>query len=201
LIIFFIHLIADEIMTGLGRTGKMLACHHADIEPDFICLSKNLTSGWLPMSEVLTSTKIYDLFYGDYNNAFLHSHTYSGNALAAAIALECFNILEENPIYQKAFCLRPLMEDVAEQTGRLKNIRSIGAIVAADLILDESKEKQRYGYQVFQEAVKRGALLRPLGNTIYWLPPLTIEYETLIRLKDITIESINTVFYRPCIRS
>ena len=85
-----IHLIADEIMTGIGRTGKMLACEHANIEPDFICLSKGLTSGWLPLSAMLTRSAIYDLFYDDYasGKSFLHSHTHSGNVLAASVAIE-----------------------------------------------------------------------------------------------------------------
>ena len=99
-----VHLIADEIMTGIGRTGKMLACEHADIEPDFICLSKGLTSGWLPFSAVLTSDEIYQLFYADSEagKSFLHSHTYSGNVLAASIAGEVLTIMEENDYCARA---------------------------------------------------------------------------------------------------
>ncbi|MDQ8039492.1 MAG: adenosylmethionine--8-amino-7-oxononanoate transaminase [Rickettsiella sp.] len=191
-----IYLIADEIMTGLGRTGLALACEHAQIQPNFICLSKGLTSGWLPMSAVLTHHEIYDLFYADYfqEKNFLHSHTFSGNALAAAIALECLSILEEETIYNKVQekepILKKLMEEVANATEKLTNIRALGAIVAADLILTEKEKKQRVGYQIFQEAVKMGAWLRPLGNTLYWLPPLNIEIETLETLKNITIRSI-----------
>jgi len=192
-----IHLIADEIMTGFGRTGKMLACQHAGIEPDMLCLSKGLTSGWLPFSAVLTSTEIYDLFYDDYESgkAFLHSHTYSGNALAASVALETLCVFEEEDICARALECEPIlmehMRAVAEQTGKLKNLRGIGAMVAADLIVDPSFK--RAGYAVYQEAVARGALLRPLGNTIYWLPPLTIDRKTLSELKDITQEAIMQV--------
>ncbi len=197
-----IHLIADEIMTGLGRCGYPLACQYAGIEPDFLCLGKALTGGVLPMSAVLTSHAIYDNFYDDYETqkAFLHSHTFSGNALAAAVALECLTVLEEENIYQKAQAnedlFLQLMQEVAAKTGRLKNIRHIGAMVAADLIIEPEREKERsrWGYAVYQEAVRLGALLRPLGNTIYWTPPLNTETRVLHELKDITIQAIRNVF-------
>lgn len=194
-----IYLIADEIMTGFGRTGLALACQHAKIQPDFICLSKGLTSGFLPMSAVLTHSDIYDLFYADYSleKNFLHSHTFSGNALAAAVALECLNILEEEEIYTQVqkneSFLMDLMKEVAKETQKLTNIRSIGAIVAADLILTEKQKNQRIGYQIFQEAIKIGAWLRPLGNTIYWLPPLNIDVTLLMQLRDITIKAIKKI--------
>ncbi|KAF5282931.1 hypothetical protein FQR65_LT14131 [Abscondita terminalis] len=163
-----IYLIVDEIMTGLGRTGKALACEHAKIKPDFICLSKGLTSGWLPMSAVLTHPEIYNLFYNDYSSgkSFLHSHTFSGNALAAAVALECLNILKVEKIFQqvreKEIILKKLMHEVHDKTERLSNIRGIGAIIAADLQLTETEKKQRIGYQIFQKALQLGAWLRPL---------------------------------------
>lgn len=191
-----VHLIADEILTGIGRTGLALACHHADIEPDFLCLSKGLTSGFLPMSVMLTSNDIYELFYDDYEKgkSFLHSHTYSGNALAASIALECLNIMDDENIYQHVQAIEPylyeLMHEVANNTGKLSNIRNIGAMVAADLTVSSTK---RAGYAVYKEAIKRGALLRPLGNTIYWLPPLNIDRQTLRSLQQVTQQAILTV--------
>ncbi len=189
-----IHLIADEIMTGFGRTGKMLACEHAGIEPDFLCLSKGLTSGWLPLSAMLTSQKIYDLFYDDYSagKAFLHSHTYTGNALAASVALEVLKIFsEENIVFQSERLGKEMlasMYDIADQTRKIHNVRGIGAIVAADIICDGPK--RRRGFEVFQKAVERGALLRPLGNTIYWLPPLNMTIETLAKLKNMTRDAL-----------
>lgn len=192
-----IHLIADEIMTGLGRTGKMLACQHAEIEPDFICLSKGLTSGWLPLSAVMTRQSIYDLFYDDYasGKSFLHSHTFSGNALAASVALEVLNIIDEEKICERAnelgVIMHKNMRDIADQTKKLSNVRGIGAMVAADLICDEPS--RRLGFEVFQQAVKFGALLRPLGNTIYWLPPLNTDLEDLSVLKDITKRAVLAV--------
>lgn len=192
-----IYLIADEIMTGLGRTGLPLACQHANIEPDFLCLSKGLTSGWLPLSVVCTSTPLYNLFYDDYEKgkSFLHSHTFSGNALAASVALECLKTMKDENIFLRAQALenkmRILMNEISEHTQKLKNIRSIGAVIAADLVLE--KPMSRAGYQVFKKAVELGALLRPLGDTIYWLPPLNIEDHTLLELQKITELAIKQV--------
>lgn len=190
-----IHLICDEIMTGLGRTGKTLAIDHTNVQADFICLSKAITGGNLPMSVVLTSSEIYDLFYDDYatGKAFLHSNTYSGNALAASIANEVFNIHAEDNINQNANQLGNTMKKhmllLKEELGCLSNIRSLGAMVACDLNLS----KNRAGFEVFKAALKRGAFLRPLGNTLYWLPPLTSSEQTIENLANITLEAIKSV--------
>lgn len=192
-----IHLIADEIMTGIGRTGKMLACQHANIEPDFLCLSKGLTSGWLPLSAVLTRNDIYQIFYDDYGSgkSFLHSHTYSGNALAASVAVEVLTIMEEENICERAnevgLFMHEQMLEIAERTKKLTNVRTIGAVTAAELIFDSSHS--RPGFEVFRHAVELGAYLRPLGNTIYWLPPLIVENDVLVRLKQITRKAIEMV--------
>jgi adenosylmethionine---8-amino-7-oxononanoate aminotransferase len=189
-----IHLIADEIMTGLGRTGKMLACEYAGIEPDFICLSKGLTGGYLPFSAVLISSAIYELFYDDYasGKTFIHSHTFSGHVLAAAVACELLDILKTESVCEKAIQLGELMlqnmQEVAANTGQLHNIRQLGAIVAADLI--EVAGIKRRGFVLSQQAIQRGALLRPLGNTVYWLPPLNTGSDVITKLKEITQESI-----------
>jgi adenosylmethionine-8-amino-7-oxononanoate aminotransferase len=189
-----IHLIADEIMTGFGRTGKMLAAQHADIEPDFICLSKGLTAGWLPLSAMLTRSSIYELFYDDYasGKSFLHSHTHSGNVLAASIAIEVLKIMEEENLCARAVAIskvmRTYMQEIADETGGLTNVRSIGAIAAADLVCDTPD--RRYGYEVYQRAVQLGALLRPIGNTLYWLPPLNVAMDTLLQLREVTMEAV-----------
>jgi len=191
-----VHLIGDEIMTGFGRTGQVFAYQHAGIEPDFLCLAKGLTAGWLPMSAVLTSTATYQLCYDDYHTgkAFLHSHTHSGNALAAAVALECLTVMEEEGIYQRAKdnepVLKALMQEVADSTKKLLNTRHIGSIVAADLDVSSHGHSQRWGYEVGKRATQLGALLRPIGNTLYWLPPLNIEIADLEKLRDITIDAI-----------
>ena len=192
-----IYLIADEIMTGMGRTGKWLACNHAGIQPDMICLSKGLTAGSMPLSCVLIDNPIYTLFYHDAaeGKSFLHSHTYSGNPLAVSAALATIKTMRSEGINQQAeelgACMRQYFTEVATQTGKLSNIRSIGAIVAGDL---EGHESQRYGYQIHQEALRRGALLRPIGNTLYWLPPLTTDDQTIEKLAEITRLSINAVY-------
>lgn len=194
-----IYLIADEIMTGIARTGKMLACQYADIEPDFLCLGKGLTAGWMPFSAVLTRDDIYQHFYDDYQNgnSFLHSHTFSGNALAASIALEVLNIVEETNLCEKAIDLGKIMvsamHDIARETESITSIRHIGGIVAADLMVKDKDAKARLGFEIYQKAVEFGALLRPLANTIYWLPPLNTDAETIERLKIITTKAIMAV--------
>jgi adenosylmethionine-8-amino-7-oxononanoate aminotransferase len=191
-----VHLIADEIMTGFGRTGRMFAYQHSDIEPDFLCLGKGITSGFLPLSVVLLTNKIYELFYHDYAQGknFLHSHTFSGNALAVAVALEFLKILTEEDLCRnvtsKQELMLSLMQEISDTTGKFKNLRSIGAVVAADLI----SSKPRMGFNVYQQAVKLGALLRPLGNTIYWLPPLNIDEHTLRELQVITLKAIQNTY-------
>ncbi len=188
-----IHLIADEIMTGIGRTGKMLACEHAGVIPDLACVSKGLTSGWLPFSAVLIHENIYNLFYDDYKlgKNFLHSHTYSGNVLGARLALETLRIIEEEKILDRVETLEKIllqnMIQVSEITGKLTNIRNLGGIVAADIVGNQS---ERLGFKLFKIASELGALLRPIENTIYWLPPLNIEENTLEELKEITVSSL-----------
>src|SRR3990167_59759 len=192
-----IHLIADEIMTGLGRTGKLFACHHANIIPDFLCLCKSLTAGWLPLSALITNETIYNIFYDDYDKgkSFLHSHTFAGNVLAASIASEVLDIFCDETICEQATSLGEqmltAMRDIAEYSKKINGVRGIGAVVAADLICNHPH--RRLGYEVYQAAVKLGALLRPLGNTIYWVPPLNMDKETLDQLKEITLCAINSV--------
>lgn len=193
-----IHLIADEIMTGIGRTGKMLACEHAQITPDFVCLSKGLTSGWLPFSAVLTHDEMYKFFYDDYKTgkSFLHSHTYSGNVLGASVALATLKTIHKENLCKRVTDFSEIlyknMKVVSEKTGQLTNIRNIGAIVAADLQCHPTLP--RLGYEIYKAAIKLGALLRPLGNTIYWLPPLNIECSVIEELRDITIDAIKQVY-------
>jgi adenosylmethionine---8-amino-7-oxononanoate aminotransferase len=188
-----VYLIADEILTGFGRTGKMLACEHAQIQPDFICLGKGLTGGVLPMSAVILSDAIYALFYDDYTSgkSFLHSHTHSGNALAAAVALECQKVIRDENILLGIKDLEVKLNhaflEVTEKTKKLHNVRSIGGVVAADLSCNKSG---RDGFSVYRKAIELGVLLRPLGQTIYWLPPLNISHKDIIYLRDKTIQAI-----------
>ncbi|VEG90103.1 adenosylmethionine-8-amino-7-oxononanoate aminotransferase [Legionella spiritensis] len=192
-----IFLIADEIMTGMGRTGHWLACQHAGVTADFICLSKGLTAGALPMSCVLVDHDIFTCFYDDYEKgkSFLHSHTHSGNALAVSAALATIQVMDDESLNNRAIKLGELMynqmNDIANLSGKLQNIRSLGAVVAADMVEWNSK---RLGYEFYQASLRHGALLRPIGNTLYWLPPLTTDDKTIMQLAEITLNSLYDVY-------
>ena len=137
---------------------------------------------------MLMRSSIYDLFYDDYasGKSFLHSHTHSGNVLAASVAIEVLKVIEEERLCVRANEIGKVMlnnmQQIAEKTGKLTHVRSMGAMVAADL---QCEPGRRYGYEIYQKATELGALLRPVGNTIYWLPPLNVEWETLASLSDI----------------
>lgn len=195
-----IYLIADEIMTGMGRTGQWLASNHAEVEPDLICLSKGLTSGSIPLSCVMIDSSIFDLFYADYGSgkSFLHSHTYSGNPLAVSAALATIRVMHEERIIEQAQKLGDYMltalTEVAQLSGKLSNVRGIGAVVAADL---EDTGHQRIGNKIYQQALNHGALIRPIGNTFYWLPPLNTNHEVIGKLAEITLHSIKEAYVTP----
>lgn len=191
-----IYLIADEIMTGFGRCGDWLASRTAGIQPDIICMSKSLTAGTVPFSTAMISDDIYQLFYDDYETgkSFLHSHTYSGYAVGAAAALATINYMEETAIIPKIKQLEQWMRDafsyIADKSQQLTNIRSLGGVIAADLCLDAIP---RAGYQLYREALRHGAFLRPLGNTLYWMPPLNIDETHIGKLCEITLKSIESM--------
>lgn len=171
-------IIFDEIAVGFGRSGSMFALEQCGVVPDFLCLSKGISGGYLPLSVVVTSDEIYQAFYAPYesNKAFLHSHSYTGNALACAAAnaaLDIFatqNIIEKNRALSLAiFALWQELEELAI----VKNLRHCGMIFAFDL----DSSTPRAGLAVFKQALQRGLLLRPLGNTIYFMPPYVITIE------------------------
>ncbi|HLU69973.1 MAG TPA: adenosylmethionine--8-amino-7-oxononanoate transaminase [Fibrobacteria bacterium] len=193
--------VVDEIMTGFWRTGKMLAVDHAGIAPDLMCLSKGLTGGWLPFAATLVHPSVYDLFYADYGQGrdFLHSNTYAGNALGAAVAREALSLYAAPGFGEEVAALSAALtarwEQVATATGALRGTRAVGGLVAADLAVDREGAPRagtplRAGRAVFREAVARGALLRPLGDTLYWLPPLNTPVDELDRLAEVTAAAI-----------
>lgn len=168
-----VHLIADEIAVGFGRTGTMFACEQGEILPDFICLSKGITGGYLPLSAVLTTDKIYQAFYADSTaKGFLHSHSYTGNPLACSAALatlaifESDNSLQEN--LEKSASIVSKMQVLTHLP--IKHLRHQGMIFAFDVVA-QNAQFSTFGYQA---ALQRGLLLRPIGNTIYFMPPYTI---------------------------
>jgi len=182
-----VHLIADEVMVGFGRTGELFACSKANITPDFIVLSKGLTGGYLPLSVVLTSNEIYAKFYCDYNEhkAFLHSHSYTGNALACAAANATLDIFENNDIIEKNRILANYMGEKLQKFLKLENVTSIrqtGMVCAIDLKNYDSR--LRMGLKVYQYGLNHGVLLRPLGNVIYFMPPYIITHEEIDIMMD-----------------
>lgn len=193
-----IYFITDEIMTGCGRSGQWLAAQHAKaVSPDIICLGKGLTSGTIPMSCVMIDHAIFDLFYHDNPGPnFLHSHTHSGNALGVRAALATLQVMQAENILEKSTALgkqmAKYMHEIAGLTHQLDNIRQMGAVVAAELRVTTAIPNP--GLQVQQHALQRGALLRPLGNTLYWLPPLNSDDKIIASLADITLESIKAAY-------
>ncbi len=191
-----IHLIADEIMTGFGRTGTMFACEQADITPDLMTLSKGLTGGYLPLSTVMMTDEIYDAFYCNYGDSrsFLHSHSYTGNPLACRAALATLDIFERDSVLESN---REKSEYIFKRVKRLEslsivsNIRQCGMITAFDI--DGFKPSDRVGLKVYRYALDNGVLLRPLGNTIYFMPPYIISRDEIDKMVDTAYEAVERV--------
>lgn len=188
-----VHLIADEVMVGFGRTGELFACSHANITPDFLVLSKGLTGGYLPLSVVLTTNEIYAKFYCDYSEhkAFLHSHSYTGNALACAAANATLDIFENDDVINRNKTLSKYMGAKLQKFLELENVASIrqtGMICAVDL--KGYAPELRIGLKVYQHGLKNGVLLRPLGHVIYFMPPYIITNDEIDKMMDTAYEAI-----------
>jgi adenosylmethionine-8-amino-7-oxononanoate aminotransferase len=177
-----IHLIADEIAVGFGRTGTMFACEQAGIRPDFICLSKGITGGYLPLSVVLTTDAVYAAFYDDrVARGFLHSHSYTGNALACRAALATLDIFEQDKVIEAnkttADKLTAALAPVAAHA-RVRQFRHLGMIWAFEVETDDPQ----FAGNFYRAALARGLLLRPIGNTVYLMPPYVIGDEEVAML-------------------
>jgi adenosylmethionine-8-amino-7-oxononanoate aminotransferase len=191
-----VHLIADEVLVGFGRTGELFACAHANITPDFLVLSKGLTGGYLPLSVVLTSNEIYAKFYCDYGEykAFLHSHSYTGNALACAAANATLDIFENENIIEKNKTLAAFMGQKLQKFLELKNVKEVrqtGMICAVEL--QGYQPEQRIGLSVYEYGLKHGVLLRPLGHIVYFMPPYIITNAEIETMMDVAYEAIQTL--------
>jgi adenosylmethionine-8-amino-7-oxononanoate aminotransferase len=200
-----IHFIADEIAVGFGRTGKMFACEHAGVSPDIMCLSKGITGGYLPLSQVVVTDEIYQAFYADYKElkAFMHSHSYTGNALACAAACESLTIFKDEDVLAKNEIKAKMITDkvkrLADAHPHVGEYRHLGMIGALELVEDKSTKKpfdwqQRVGYKIYRIALEKGVLLRPLGNVIYFMPPYVVEEEDIDLMVRVAFESINKYF-------
>lgn len=206
-----VKLILDEIATGFGRTGTMFACEQAGISPDIMCISKGLTGGYLPMSVTCVSQEIYDAFYADYGEgrAFLHSHTYAGNPLGCAAALAVQKVLAEQHILatarENAKWLTQEMMAAFGQHPHVGEIRHIGLIHAIELVADPQTKKpfdvrKRTGYAIYKRALQYGLVLRPLGDVLYFNPPLNITRDELTQAIEITHKAMEDVlgpFHNP----
>jgi len=195
-----VHLIADEIAVGFGRTGTLFACEQAAITPDFMCLSKGLTGGYLPLSAVMTTDVMYQAFYDDYVKltAFLHSHSYTGNALACRAGLATLEIFQQQGIIEKNHQLARTMAKVATRFHdhpHVAEVRQTGMILAIELVKNKATREpfpwqERRGVKVYQYALSKGVLLRPLGNVIYFMPPYVITENELLLLADVAWQGI-----------
>ena len=193
---FDVHLIADEIAVGFGRTGTMFACEQANIKPDFMCLSKGLTGGYLPLSLVLTTDEIYMAFYCDYEElkAFLHSHSYTANPIAIAAANATLDIFERENVIEKNKEKSKYIWQKMQKFKELKNVKEIrqtGMISAVEMI--DYPWQERKGLRVYEFGLKYGVLLRPLGNVIYFMPPYVINYQEIDKMIDVAYEGIKSL--------
>jgi len=196
-----VHLIADEIAVGFGRTGTLFACEQAGISPDFMCVSKGLTGGYLPLAAVLTTDDVYAAFYDDYVNlsAFLHSHSYTGNPLACTAALATLNIFATENIIESnrrkaaylGQCARAL-----EHHEHVAEVRQCGMIVAIEFVKDKRNGEpyswvERRGQRVYRYSLDQGVLLRPIDNVVYFMPPYIVneaEMDLMVRVAAEGIE-------------
>ncbi len=196
-----VHFIADEIAVGFGRTGTMFACEQAKVSPDFMCLSKGITAGYLPLSVVLTTDKVYEGFYDEYENltAFLHSHSYTGNPLACAAAHATLDLFEQRDQVNRNRELASHMGDSVAHLAdhpHVAEIRQHGMILAIEMVKDKQARKpfpwqERRGLRVYQHALKNEALMRPLGNVVYFMPPYVITEEQIDHLARVATEGID----------
>jgi adenosylmethionine---8-amino-7-oxononanoate aminotransferase len=187
-----IHLIADEIAVGFGRTGTMFAYEQAHIKPDFICLSKGITGGYLPLSAVLTTDSIYQAFYDDkVTKGFLHSHSYTGNPLACSAALATLSIFETDDVIANNRDKSALIWSKMQALTHLPthNTRYQGMIFAFEV----QTQNAQFAKQAYQAAVNQGLLLRPIGNTVYWMPPYTITPDEVDWMVNTTHQVVSSV--------
>ncbi len=190
---FDVLLICDEVATGFGRTGTMFACEQERVAPDFLCLAKGLTGGYLPLAATLTTEHVYEGFLGapEDSRTFFHGHTYTGNPLACVAALANLEVFERERtlvgLQAKIRLLQGLLAEVAEMDG-VAEVRGRGFMVGIDL--GDHDPRLQMGRRVALEARRRGAIIRPLGDVVVLMPPLAICPADLVRLVEITVDSI-----------
>lgn len=193
-------MIADEVATGFGRTGKMFACQHEAVTPDLLCISKGLTGGYMPLAATLTAEKIYTAFLGKYEDfkTFFHGHSYTGNPLGCAVALASLEVFRKEKtltkLRPKITALRRLLRPLA-QMKQVGEIRQRGFMVGIELVRNRANKtayplEARIGHKVALEARRRGLILRPIGNVLVLMPPLAVTLKELQRMVSIIRQSI-----------
>ncbi|MFM0285317.1 adenosylmethionine--8-amino-7-oxononanoate transaminase [Paraburkholderia megapolitana] len=190
-----VHLIADEIAVGCGRTGTFFACEQAQVWPDFLCLSKGISGGYLPLSIVLSRDEIYAAFYDDDTaRGFLHSHSYTGNPLACRAALATLDLFASDDVLatnaRKSATLRAALAPLAEHS-QVRNLRQCGTIFAFDAALDDPNAAKTFSRRFFEHALQRELLLRPIGTTVYLMPPYILDDSELGLLAERTHETFD----------
>jgi adenosylmethionine-8-amino-7-oxononanoate aminotransferase len=195
-----VHLIADEIAVGFGRTGTLFACEQAGIRPDFMCLSKGLTAGYLPLSAVLTTENVYAAFYDEYVklNAFLHSHSFTGNPLACAAALASLAIFRADRTLENNRALAAHLFERAralEDHPHVAEVRQRGMILAIELVAEKASRtpypwQERRGLIIYRHALARGVLLRPIGTVVYFMPPYVVTLAEIDLMVEVAREGI-----------
>jgi adenosylmethionine-8-amino-7-oxononanoate aminotransferase len=190
-------LIADEVLTGFGRTGKMFACDLGGVTPDLMCLSKGITGGFLAMGVTLCTDRVENVFRAeDKRHTFYHGHSYTGNALACAAANASLQIFEDEPVFDRIAMIERIHAERLEQCRKLHQVgetRQIGTIGAIELRAEDAGYLSAMRPKLYQLFLERGVLLRPLGNVVYVLPPYVISADELHRVYDVIEEAIQTL--------
>jgi adenosylmethionine-8-amino-7-oxononanoate aminotransferase len=190
-----VFLVCDEVATGFGRTGRMFACEHEGVVPDFLCLAKGLTGGYLPLAATLTTKQVYDGFLGKHEEfkTFFHGHTYTGNPLACAAAIATLELFEQERtlerLQDRIALLDQLLNDLVAPLPHVQEVRRMGFMCGIELTPHAPAE--RMGHQVTLEARARGAIVRPLGDVVVLMPPLSIDADVLEELVEIVADSIS----------
>jgi adenosylmethionine-8-amino-7-oxononanoate aminotransferase len=197
-------LVVDEVATGFGRTGRMFACEHEGVSPDIICLGKGITGGYLPLAATLTTEEVFSAFLGEYGEfrTFFHGHTYTGNPLGCAVGIASLELFEKEDILTKMqpkiLFLKHRLEQDFLPLPHVGDVRQWGLMVGIELVEDKAtlagyRPERRIGYQVILEARRRGVIVRPLGDVVILMPPLTITEDEIKTLLDVTRDSIRLV--------
>ncbi|MBI3355007.1 MAG: aminotransferase class III-fold pyridoxal phosphate-dependent enzyme, partial [Nitrospirae bacterium] len=196
-------MIADEVATGFGRTGKMFACEHEGISPDIMAVAKGITGGYLPLAATLTTKEVYNAFYGEYKDlkTFFHGHTYTGNPLACAAAITNIDLFKKEKTLQR---LQPKIKYLSKRLKEFESLNHVGDarqkgfMVGIELVKDKGTKEpylleEKIGIKVIKEARKHGVIIRPLGNIIVLMPPLSITIKELKKLLDVVYLCIREI--------